>query len=119
MRSVILLLALAVPATARAAVELKAGVARVEITPSTFMPMYGYANRKCGPANGTHDPLTAKVLVLEAGDSRMALVTTYLGSLVSDNLRRDRRIFSRIRETIRRFTIRRSAIRASRIRDSG
>jgi neutral ceramidase len=76
-------------ATAQAAVELKAGVARVEITPSTFMPMYGYANRKCGPANGTHDPLFAKVLVLEAGGSRMALVTTDLGSLVSENLRRD------------------------------
>ena len=69
--------------------QLKAGIARVEITPSTFMPMYGYANRKCGPANGTHDPLFAKVLVLEAGDSRMALVTADLGSLVSDNLRRD------------------------------
>jgi neutral ceramidase len=54
-----------------------------------LMPMYGYANRKCGPANGTHDPLMAKVLVLEAGDTRIALVTTDLGSLVSDNLRRD------------------------------
>ena len=53
------------------------------------MPMYGYANRKCGPANGTHDALMAKVLVLEAGDTRMALVTTDLGSLVSENLRRD------------------------------
>jgi hypothetical protein len=86
--SAILLLSLLVPAAASAG-ELKAGIARVEITPSTFMPMYGYANRKCGPANGTHDPLFAKVLVLEAGDSRMALVTTDLGSLVSDNLRRD------------------------------
>ena len=28
--------------------------------------MYGYANRKCGPANGTHDPLFAKVVVLAA-----------------------------------------------------
>jgi neutral ceramidase len=88
MRAAILLLALLVPALASAA-ELKAGVARVEITPSTFMPMYGYANRKCGPANGTHDPLFAKVLVLESGDSRMALVTADLGSLVSANLRRD------------------------------
>jgi hypothetical protein len=70
-------------------VELKAGVARVEITPSRLMRMYGYANRKCGPANGTHDPLFAKVLVLEAGDSRVAIVTTDLGSLVSENLRRD------------------------------
>jgi hypothetical protein len=89
MRAAILLVALAVPAAASAATELKAGVARVEITPSTFLSMYGYANRKCGPANGTHDPLFAKVLVLEAGDSRMAIVTADVGSLVSDNLRRD------------------------------
>ena len=88
MRAAVLLLALLVPAATSAA-ELKAGVARVEITPSAFMPMYGYANRKCGPANGTHDPLFAKVLVLEAGDSRMAIVTADVGSLVSENLRRD------------------------------
>ena len=68
---------------------LRAGVARVDITPATFMPMYGYANRKCGPANGTHDPLFAKVVVLAAGDSRMAIVTLDLGSIVSENLRRD------------------------------
>jgi hypothetical protein len=61
----------------------------VEITPSTSMPMYGYANRKCGPSNGSHDPLFAKVVVLEAGGSRMAIVTTDLGSFVSDNLRRE------------------------------
>jgi len=53
------------------------------------MQMYGYANRRCGPANGTHDPLFAKALVLEAGDSRMAIVTLDLGSIVSENLRRD------------------------------
>ena len=88
MRAAVLLLTLLVPAAASAA-ELKAGIARVEITPSSFMPMYGYANRKCGPANGTHDPLFAKVLVLEAADSRMALVTADVGSLVSENLRRD------------------------------
>jgi Neutral/alkaline non-lysosomal ceramidase, N-terminal len=88
MRATILLLGVLLPAAASAG-ELKAGIARVEITPSTFMPMYGYANRKCGPANGAHDPLFAKVLVLEAGDSRMALVTADLGSLVSDNLRRE------------------------------
>ncbi|MBI3697608.1 MAG: neutral/alkaline non-lysosomal ceramidase N-terminal domain-containing protein [Acidobacteria bacterium] len=69
-------------------VPFRAGVAKVEITPSTLMPMYGYANRRCGPANGTHDPLFAKVLVFEAGDSRMAIVTLDLGSIVSENLRR-------------------------------
>src|SRR5688572_23965438 len=89
MRSVILLLALALPTTARAAVELQAGVARVEITPSALMPMYGYANRKCGPANGTHDPLFAKALVLQSGDARLAIVTFDLGSMVSDRLREE------------------------------
>jgi len=89
MRIVTVMATLALAATAHAEVELKAGVARVEITPSTFMQMYGYANRKCGPANGTHDPLFAKALVLQAGDSRLAIVTMDLGSIVSENLRRD------------------------------
>ncbi len=61
------LLCLTIATTSHAAVDLKAGVSRVEITPSALMEMYGYANRKCGPASGTHD----------------------LGSMVSDNLRRD------------------------------
>ena len=76
-------------AAAEAAPQLMAGVARVEITPADSMPMYGYSNRKCGPSNGTHDPLFAKVLVLEGGGTRIALVTTDLGSFVSDRLRRE------------------------------
>ncbi len=72
-----------------ATAQLRAGVARVDITPSAMLTMYGYANRKCGPATGTHDPLMAKVLVLESAGSRMAIVTVDLGSLVSESLRRD------------------------------
>jgi neutral ceramidase len=68
---------------------LRAGVARVDITPATLMPMYGYNNRKCGPANGTHDPLYAKALVLATGDSSLAIVTLDLGSVVAETLRRD------------------------------
>jgi len=84
------LLCLALSAVAaHAQVELRAGVSRVEITPSGQMEMYGYANRKCGPSTGTHDPLFGKVLVLESGDARIAIVTMDLGSMVSDNLRRD------------------------------
>jgi hypothetical protein len=71
------------------AADLEAGLAKVDITPSSFGPMYGYANRKCGPANGTHDPLFARVLVLAAGDSRMAIVTLDLGSIVSQTLEKD------------------------------
>jgi len=70
-------------------VPLKAGVARVEITPPSFLPMYGYANRKCGPANGYHDPLFAKALVLESASTRMAIVTLDLGSMVSERIRRE------------------------------
>ena len=67
-------------------VQLQAGVARSEITPASFMTMYGYANRRCGPANGTHDPLYAKALVLVTGESRMAIVTLDLGNIVAPNL---------------------------------
>lgn len=70
-------------------VQLTAGLARTEITPSSFMPMFGYANRKCGPANGTHDPLSAKALVLRTGNSAVAIVTLDIGSFVSDNLRKE------------------------------
>ncbi len=69
--------------------QLLAGVARVDVTPAGSMAMYGYANRKCGPSDGTHDRLHAKVLVLQSGQTRVALVTSDLGSLVSENLRRD------------------------------
>jgi hypothetical protein len=57
---------------------LKAGVARVDITPPPGLPMYGYADR-IRPAIGTLDPLYARVLVLEASERRLALVALDLG----------------------------------------
>ena len=87
MRTAAFLIALLHASTAYA--QMRAGVARVDITPSALMQMYGYANRRCGDAVGTHDPLQAKALVLEAGGSRMAIVTLDLGSMVSDNVRRE------------------------------
>jgi len=57
---------------------LKAGVAKVEITPPTGLRMYGFSNRK-GGSTGTLDPLMARVLVLEAGEKRLALVVLDLG----------------------------------------
>ena len=70
-------------------IALEAGVAKVEITPTFNGPMYGYSNRKCGPSNGTHDPLFAKALVLRTGDSAVAIVTLDLGSIVSESLTRE------------------------------
>ncbi len=57
---------------------LKAGVAKIDITPPPGLPLWGFANRKA-PATGTRDPLYARVLVLEAGDTRLALVALDLG----------------------------------------
>src|ERR1700704_2239077 len=89
MKCLVLLFGFALVQPIAAETQLRAGVARVEITPATLMQMYGYANRKCGPAAGTHDPLFAKVVVLEAGESRLAIVTMDLGSFVSQRLQQE------------------------------
>jgi neutral ceramidase len=71
------LLALLLPA-ALVGATLKAGVAKVDITPPPGLPMYGYFAR-AQLSTGTLDPLWARVLVLEAGEQRVALVTLDLG----------------------------------------
>jgi hypothetical protein len=59
----------------------KAGAAQIDITPPPGLPMYGYFDRIKNHqlASGTLDPLYARVLVLESGDKRLALVTLDLG----------------------------------------
>jgi hypothetical protein len=57
---------------------MKAGAAQVDITPPLGLKMYGYGGRKEG-ATGILDPLYARVLVLEAGDQRIAMVVCDLG----------------------------------------
>jgi len=52
---------------------MKAGVAKVDITPPAGVQMWGYFDRLAG-AQGTLDPLYARVLVLEVGEKRLALV---------------------------------------------
>jgi hypothetical protein len=68
--------------------ELQAGLARVEITPSSPTTLAGYGSRKCTAA-GTHGPLFAKVLVLATGQTRLAIVTVDLLSYNSQSLRAD------------------------------
>jgi neutral/alkaline ceramidase-like enzyme len=60
------------------AAGLRAGVARADITPPTGLSMYGYMDRT-QPATGTMDPLEARVLVLQAGNNKLALITLDLG----------------------------------------
>ena len=57
---------------------LRAAVAKFDMTPKTHEVMWGFEARSA-PATGTLDPLYARVLVLEAGDKRLAIVTVDLG----------------------------------------
>jgi len=68
------------------ATTFKAGVAQVDITPPSGLPMYGYFERikNHQVASGTLDPLYARVLVMETGDKRAALVTLDLGRTFSE-----------------------------------
>src|SRR5215472_18376463 len=63
------------------ATTLKAAVAKVDITPPSGVPMYGFFDRiqKNKLSTGTLDPLFARVLLLETGEKRLALVTLDLG----------------------------------------
>lgn len=57
---------------------LRAGVAKADITPKTKEIMWGFEERLT-PASGTLDPLYARVLVMEAGKTRLGIVTLDLG----------------------------------------
>lgn len=60
-----------------AAAEIRAGVARVDLTPPLDMQasLGGYGDRMSRPAEGVHDRIMAKALVLADGSRRFALVT--------------------------------------------
>jgi neutral ceramidase len=64
-----------VPARAEGPAGLKAGAARIDITPAKPVTLSGYASRK-GLSTGVHDPLSARALAFEAGGKRLVLVST-------------------------------------------
>ena len=59
------------------AAELKAGVARADLTPPLELkaPLGGYGERMNRPAEGTHDRIFAKAIVLTDGKKKFSLVT--------------------------------------------
>ena len=69
------------------AAQLQAGVEQVDITPPPGLPMYGYFDRLTHNqlSAGTLDPLYARVLVLQAGSKRVALVTLDLGRTFNES----------------------------------
>jgi hypothetical protein len=75
-------------ATSHAA-QLRAGLARVEITPpAKGTPLSGYAARTSGSI-GVLDPLYAKALVLDCEGKRIALVTMDIIQLPSERIPRE------------------------------
>jgi neutral ceramidase len=72
--------ALALAAPASAAPELRVGVGRADITPPTGYYMMGWV-RSDAVAAGQHTRLWARVIVLERGGQKMALVAEDLGGI--------------------------------------
>jgi hypothetical protein len=68
---------------------LTAGSARVEITPSGPISMGGYGQRAGLVSRGVHDPLFAKALFLDDGNTRLLFITADLISIPD-------RIYSRV-----------------------
>jgi hypothetical protein len=69
-------------ASAVAAVDapvLRAGAAVADITPPPGLPMWGYGGRRDLGAQGTRDRLWASAVVLEVGETKLALVGLDLG----------------------------------------
>lgn len=62
-----------------AAENLKAGAAKVDITPPIGFPMWGYGARHDAGSVGVLDPLQARALVLAVGGEKIALVSLDLG----------------------------------------
>lgn len=67
-----------------ASADFNAGAAKVDITPEPGLTSWGYAPPPT--MTGTLDPLYAKALVVESGDSTVAIVTMDLGRVLLPNL---------------------------------
>jgi neutral ceramidase len=72
------LVVLAIASSARAD-DLQAGSAKIDITPPTGFPMWGYGARHDKGSVGVLDPLYARAVVLAVGKQRIALVSLDLG----------------------------------------
>ena len=64
---------------------LRAGTARVEITPPVGMKMRGYGARK-GGATGVHDPLFARIVVLKDDNAALAIVSADVATFCMERI---------------------------------
>src|SRR5688572_1575221 len=70
--------------------ELRIGTATQNITPKLGIPLAGYYSER--GADGVHDPLNAKVIVLESGGTKAALVSLDLISTLSSTVEDARKL---------------------------
>ena len=63
---------------------MRAGVAKIDITPNPPVGafMTGYTSKPDMPATGIHDPLWARALILDDGQTAIALVALDLVKVV-------------------------------------
>jgi len=76
----------AAPAKAQPAKEgppMKIGVAHVSMVPEGKVPLAGYGERYGKFATGVNDPVYARAIVIESGDTRMAMVSCDLCGLTA------------------------------------
>ena len=74
----LLIAALLFGALKPAQAQLRAGAAKVSITPDVMamsVPLGGYAARRGAPATGVHDPVYARALMLQNGTVKVAVVS--------------------------------------------
>lgn len=67
--------------SARTNGQLRAGAARIDITPDVkaiAVPLGGYTARAAKPAVGVHDPVYARAIVLSQGGAKMGIVSVDL-----------------------------------------
>ena len=62
---------------------LRAGIAKIDITPDIPVKLYGYASRTA-PSEGVHDQLYARAIVFENEGKKFVLVSSDLGSYGSE-----------------------------------
>ena len=60
-------------------VPFRVGYAESDITPPPGLPMWGYGARHALTSKGAIDPLMARVVVIHAGEDKLAIVGTDLG----------------------------------------
>jgi len=75
---------------------LKAGAAKVDISPENSVPLAGYGARRGRPSKGVHDPIHARAIVLDDGHRKVAICNMDL-VITTINLREA--VWQRVRST--------------------